>query len=195
VSPFQQRATLARPRQWMAVPSSSARSGSPDQRGQAGPRARQPSLPRLPRQLGLPADHPPRLRPPLLAQAPRPPGGRAGELRQAAPASASSPLPPPSAAPVAGSCSVSRPAIRSSRTSCVPSGGSAHSRGRLPELARSLVSDLLAPSTGEATSQTADSPGRSLGVPPLRTTPTRLCSRASNIGSRRQAQPFIAGPG
>ena len=57
----------------------------PDQGGKARTRARQPPLPQLPRQLGLPNDHAARLQPALLAQAARTTRTRADELRQAAP--------------------------------------------------------------------------------------------------------------
>jgi hypothetical protein len=103
----------------------------PDQGGKARSRSRQPPLPRLPPQLGLPPDHPARLQPAHLAEAPRPPRGRAVELRQAAA------LPfhrrrRQRAAPAGDSSSVSPPVTRSWPTSSERSSGSAGSPGRPP---------------------------------------------------------------
>ncbi len=57
----------------------------PDQGGQARPRPRQPPLPKLPRQLGLPALHTAGLQPARLAEAARPARERANQLRETAP--------------------------------------------------------------------------------------------------------------
>ena len=105
----------------------------PDPGGQARPGARQPPLPGLPRQLGLPALHPARLRPARLAEAARAPGGRAAEATPSGCASASSASPAPSVAAAAGSCCACRPATRSSLTSSARSRACARSRGRPPD--------------------------------------------------------------